>query len=114
MENIYMLADAEIMHKIASKIKEVRLKQNLTQKNLSEDAGISLSSIKRIEDGDIKTFSSILRILRTLGKLDIFQSLIDEEPLSPNEYFKLVNSKTTKRHRATKNNKSKSKEDLKW
>ena len=54
MENIYMLSDATILAKLGARIKSTRLKQNITQENLAISANISLSSVKKIENGEIK------------------------------------------------------------
>lgn len=96
-----MLSDAVILAKLGARIKSTRLKQNITQESLANSANISLSSIKKIENGEIKSFDSLLRVLRVLGKLDVFQTLIEDEQLSPSEYYNLVNStKKTIRKRA--------------
>lgn len=98
-----MLSDAEIMKRIAGKIKELRLKQNISRQELATSSGVSLSSIVRIEDGEIKSFESFLRVVRTLGKIDIFTPLLQEEEISPNEYYKLVHStKPKQRKRASR------------
>lgn len=94
-----MLADATILNRIGNKLKATRLKQNITQQSLADSAGVSLSSLKKIEKGEIGSFDSFLRVLRTLGKLDVFQPLVDEEQLSPSEYYELVQSKTAKHQR---------------
>lgn len=95
-----MLADKMILEKIGNRLRQVRLKQNITQQSLAEAAGVSLSSVKKIEKGEIGSFDSLLRLLRTLGLLDALQPLIVEEQLSPNEYYELVHAakaKTRKR-----------------
>ena len=63
----------------------------------------------------MKTLESLIRILRTLGKLDIFIPLVNEEQLSPNEYYELV-SKANKRvrKRASKGYKIENKEETEW
>ena len=86
LDNIYMLTDIEICDRIGVKIKTVRLKQNMSQEELADKSGVSISTIKRMEEGEVKTLESLIRILRTLGKLDIFIPLVNEEQLSPNEY----------------------------
>ena len=83
---------------IAANIKKVRLKQNMSQLELADKSGVSISSIKRMEDGELKNFESIIRALRTLGMLDVFIPLVEDEQLSPNEYYELVN-KINKRNR---------------
>lgn len=85
-----MLSDAEITKRISAKLKEVRLKQNISRQDLADSTGVSVSSIARMEEGEIKTFDSFLRILRTLGKMDILLPLVEEEELSPSEYFNAV------------------------
>ncbi len=99
MDDIYMLADAIILNRIGSHLKAVRLRQNITQQSLADTAGVSLSSLKKIEKGQIGSFDSFLRVLRTLGKLDVLQQLIDEEQLSPSEYYELVQSKAARHSR---------------
>lgn len=92
MDDIYMFADSTILNRIGDNLKETRLKQNITQQSLADAADISLSSLKKIEKGKIGSFDSLLRVLRILGKLDVLQPLVDEEQLSPSEYYELVHS----------------------
>ena len=116
MDDIYMLADATILNRIGNKLKATRLKQNITQQSLADSAGVSLSSLKKIEKGEIGSFDSFLRVLRTLGKLDVLQSLVDEEQLSPSEYYKLVQSNAVKhqRQRAVGQINKTNKEESEW
>lgn len=101
--DIYSLTDNAIRQKIGERLKSIRLRQNITQARLATDALVSLSSIKKIENGEIGSFDSFIRLLRTLGKLDIFQPMVEEEQMSPNEYYEFVNSaKKKRRKRATK------------
>lgn len=96
-----MLPDSAILTKIGEKLKAVRLRQNITQQSLAEAANVSLSTIKKIEKGEIRSFDAFLRVLRTLGKLDALQQLVEEEQLSPNEYYNMVQAaKTHQRKRA--------------
>ena len=115
MDDIYMLADAIILDRIGSHLKAVRLRQNITQQSLADAAGVSLSSLKKIEKGEIGSFDSLLRLLRTLGLLDVLQPLVDEEQLSPNEYYEFVHSANAKtRKRAVGKLHLKDKEEPAW
>lgn len=115
LDNIYMLTDIELCNRTAAKIKTVRLKQNMSQGELAAKSGVSVSTIKRIEDGDVKTVESLIRILRTLGQLDIFIPLVEDNPLSPNEYYELANKASKhKRKRASKGSKTENKEESEW
>ncbi len=51
LDNIYILTDTELCNRIAAKIKTVRLKQNMSQAELADKSGVSISTIKRMEDG---------------------------------------------------------------
>ena len=105
-ENIYMLPDGEIRRRLGQKIRHLRLRQNFTQTSLAEQAQVSLTTLKRIEKGDISYFDSLMRVLRVLGELDVFSPLIKEEEMSPNEYFEFVEaSKKKQRKRASRSNK---------
>ena len=110
-----MLADAAICQKIGGRLKQARLKQNITQQSLAKAADVSLSSIKKIENGEIGSFDSLLRVLRILGMLDVLQPLVEEEQLSPSEYFNLVHSAKAKiRQRAVGKIDKVEKEDSEW
>ena len=98
-----MLTDTAILGRIGRHLKQVRLRQNITQQRLAEAAQVSLSSVKKMEKGEIHSVDSLLRVLRTLGKLDILQPLVDDVQLSPGEYYELIHSATSKlRKRAAK------------
>ena len=115
MENIYMLTDAAIFGKIGDHLRQARLKQNITQQSLAEAAVVSLSSIKKIEKGVISSFDALVRVMRILGKLDVLQPLVDEEQMSPSEYYDLVNSsKSRLRKRAVGKLDNTNKEDSEW
>lgn len=103
-EDIYGFSDQHIAQHIGQKVKRVRLRQNYTQQHLAEEAQVSLSTVKKIENGKIGTFDAFLRTLRILGLLDIFNPLLEEETLSPNEYYKAVQAaRKHERKRATAN-----------
>ena len=115
MEDVYMLSDAMILTKMGEHLKELRLKQNITQQSLAEDAGVSLSSVKKIEKGEIGSFDSLLRVLRTLGKLDVLLPVVEEEQLSPGEYYELMQkASANKRRRAARKSAKKDKEEQSW
>ena len=74
-----MLADAAICQKIGGKLKQTRLKQNITQQSLAEAADVSLSSIKKIENGetsDIITFGQDFEVTSGVVGIPDYHSLI--------------------------------------
>ncbi len=104
MDDIYILSDAQLSKRIGEKLKAIRLKRNITQRSLAEASSISLSSVKKIENGEIGSFDTLLRILRTLGMLETINALFEEEQLSPSEYYEMVNKarKQTRKRAAGK------------
>lgn len=117
-ENIYMLPDGEIRRRMGQKVKQLRLRQNFTQASLAEQAQVSVTTLKKIEKGEISYFDSLMRVLRILGELDVFSPLIREEEMSPNEYFEFVEaSREKQRKRASGSNKNTQQpntEDSEW
>lgn len=99
---------------IGRKIKSIRLKRNITQSSLAEAASISLSSVKKVENGEIGAFDTLLRILRTLGMLESITSLIEEEQLSPSEYYEIVNKSKKKTRRRAVGKLNVDKEESEW
>ena len=64
LDNIYILTDTELCSRIAAKIKTVRLRQNMSQAELADKSGVSISTIKRMEDGEVKRQARHLRPAR--------------------------------------------------
>ena len=115
MEDIYMLSDLQLEKRIGGKLKAIRLKRNITQQSLAEASSISLSSLKKIEKGEIGTFDSLLRVLRTLGILDSISALFEEEQMSPSEYYEMVNkAKKNTRKRAAGKIPADKKDESEW
>lgn len=106
VDNIYMLADAEICRLIGQKVRRLRLRQNFTQTVLAQQAQISVSTLKRIEEGEIRSFDAILRVLRILGELEIFAPLLKEEEMSPNEYYEFMETAGKKRRKRAASDKT--------
>lgn len=115
MDNIYVLSDAVILAKVGDHLKSLRLKQNITQQSLADAANVSLSVVKKVEKGVIHSFDVLLRLLRTLGQLDVLLPLVEEQQLSPSEYYELTHN-AEKRHRRRASGKANNtgKEDSEW
>lgn len=72
-----------ILREIGSRLKEYRMRKNLQQKELAENAGISLDTVARMEQGENISFDKLLRILRVLDMLENIELFIPEPPISP-------------------------------
>lgn len=69
MENWLFLTENEIINQIGQRLKQIRLQHNLTQKQLSIDTGLSVSTISLIEQGNSTSLESLIRILIRLNRL---------------------------------------------
>ncbi len=114
MDNIYSLSDIQFEQRIGGKIRSIRLKQNITQQDLSNQAVVSVSTVKKIESGRISSFGSLLRLMRVLGVLDLLQDLLEEEKLSPNEYYELVTSKEKHQRKRARGSDKTEREESEW
>lgn len=74
--------------------------------------------LKKIEGGTISSFDALMRVLRILGELEKLTPLIEEDELSPNEYFELVESAKKKQRKRASSKKHdniiKDKEESEW
>jgi transcriptional regulator with XRE-family HTH domain len=62
-----------------------RLARNRTQAELAEAAGISRSTLKRLEAGDNPTLDSLIRVLSALGLASNLAALVPDASVRPLE-----------------------------
>lgn len=75
MDNWLFLTEMEILKEIGERLKKIRLQHNLTQKDLSKEVGLSVSTISLIEQGKSTTVESLIRILMRLNRIKDFESV---------------------------------------
>ena len=80
--DFYALSDKGIEDELGRRIKALRLRKNITQKQLAEATTLSLNTIKALESGSGK-LSTVIAVLRELGALDQIDSFIPEPTISP-------------------------------
>lgn len=73
--------------KIAESCKQKRRSLTWTQMELAERAGLSLRTIKKIENHEIVNLQSLMKIYMTFGELPRWNSLMIETIPSPKEQF---------------------------
>ncbi len=99
----YSMTNNRIELEIGLKIKNHRLKRNLTQLELANKTGMSRVSISKIERGKGTTLTSLIEILRMLHILQNLELLFPKDEVSPIELIKL---KKKKRIRASSKKKN--------
>jgi len=83
------LTDESIVKELGERLGSIRLGRNLTQAALAEQTGLSKRTVERLESGAVATqLSGFLRVCRTLGLLERFDSLIPEATTSPMEQLR--------------------------
>ena len=109
--DFYTLSDKGIEEELGHRIKALRLRKNITQKELAEASTLSLNAIKSLESGRGK-LSTIIAALRELEALDHLENFIPEISISPIQLAKMQ-GKVRKRASGDRI-KDQAKDDLEW
>lgn len=72
------LSDSAIISELCSRIKETRMQLGLSQIELAERARVGTATIKRAELGESVTLSTLIGILRGLGRLHQLESILSD------------------------------------
>jgi transcriptional regulator with XRE-family HTH domain len=79
-------------------LRSLRLRQNIDQRQFAERAGVALNAVKRLEAGKGATVTSLVKVLRALGREDWFGTLAPQVTVSP---LQLLKDKKSVRQRAS-------------
>ncbi len=74
-----------ILMELGRRIQDTRIAASLTQKELAERAGISLSTLVRLESGESVRFEYVLNTLRALILLSNIDLLVQEQEIRPSD-----------------------------
>ncbi len=89
-----LLTDESVLQELGGRLMRIRLERNLTQAALAEQAGVSKSTVERLESGEVASrLSGFLRVCRVLGLLERFDTLLPEPAISPIVQWKLQGRK---------------------
>lgn len=103
MDNWIFLTEQEILKEIGKRLKQIRLQHNLTQKAMSEEVGLSVSTISLIEQGKPTTLESMIRILIRLNRIKDLESVFRiSEDLELKMKFEKAKLKTVRKRAARK------------
>lgn len=83
------ISDVSVIAEIGKRIKDNRLRKNMTQLDLATRAGINVLTIAKTEQGKPVSLVTLIAILRALRLLDNLESLVPQVPISPIEMLKL-------------------------
>lgn len=89
----------EILRRIGTAVKERRLQKNVTQSLLAERSGLSLTVVKRLENGEGATLASFVLICRALNLDWWIGELEPKETVSPIAYADALKKAAKKKRR---------------
>lgn len=91
--------DPEILHEIGGRLKAFRLRLNLTQAELATRAGVNRTTIRDIEAGKDSQLSTLIKLLRAMGRLEDIDAFLPVPSISP---IQLLKHQKAPRRRARK------------
>ncbi len=101
--NINANSDKAILELIGGWLKETRLRQNKTQQELSDAAGINRSTLIQMESGGGGGMLTFVQIMRALNQLHVFKNFELSDQISP---LLLAKMQRKRRQRATSTHKT--------
>ncbi len=66
---------AEILHTLGARLREQRLAQSLTQRELAQMAGLSLGALRKLETDGQCSLETLVRAAQALGLLEALEDL---------------------------------------
>ena len=99
----YSLSDKAVAEELGRRIRALRLRKNITQKELAAATALSLNAIKSLESGRGR-LATLIAVLRGMGALEQLGGFIPEPSISP---LQLARRQGRSRERASRRAKEK-------
>ena len=94
------LSDPVILQRLGGRVRNYRMRMEMTQGELAEKSGVSMGTVVRLERGDTVSVLLLISILRTLGVLENLETLLPELGISPMQMRKMQGKKVQRvRHK---------------
>ena len=87
------LSDPAILQKLGRRMRDYRIRMEMTQGELAEKSGVSMGTVVRMEQGLPVSTLLFISILRTLGLLGNLEVLLPELSISPIQMRKMQGKK---------------------
>ncbi len=109
MKITFSSSNAEVMKETGRRIKSERIAKSMTQGEMAEATGLSLRTISNLEGGKDVSFSTLIEVLRALGRVQGLDVLLPEQTIRPSQIAELGKA----RERASRR-RNKSPEETGW
>ena len=102
MVDLYEYTTPELVRRLGERVKDYRMRCNLTQKEVAERSGIGLTTIHKFENGSAGniSLSTFILLLKVVGQINALDDVLPELPESP--YLMRKNEKKAQRIRHSK------------
>ncbi len=86
---------SEIVTMLGRRFKDYRIGCDMTQKEVSQQSGISVVTIRKFENGNLYniTLGTFIELLRAIGFMQGLDDVLPELPVSPYELEKIQQGK---------------------
>lgn len=84
MADYYEYSIPKLIKLLGTRFKDYRLRSNMTQREVSEQSGITITTIHKFENGASNNVSlgTFLLLLKAIGQIDALDELLPELPAS--------------------------------
>ena len=84
MADYYEYSIPELIKLLGARFKDYRLRSNMTQKDVSEQSGITITTIHKFENGTSGNMSlgTFLLLMKAIGQINTLDELMPELPES--------------------------------
>jgi cytoskeletal protein RodZ len=79
---------ADLLKEIGDQLRALRLRQNLDQRQVARQAGVSLHALQNLENGCGASLGSLVQVVTTLKRTDWLLGLAPESSFSPLQILK--------------------------
>lgn len=109
--NLNLLSSSDLEAWLCGRLETARLRKNINQTQLADQAGVSRRTISRLENGQGVSLDTFIRVMRALDLGDRFADLVPEAGVQP---IDRVNQKHSQRKRASSPRGEQRVADIKW
>ena len=78
-----LTTDQTVLAELGRRTADYRLQRHMTQSQFAEAAGVSKSTVERLEAGESVQLINLIRARRVLDKLEAFDRFLPEAPANP-------------------------------